>query len=186
MLMKNSLISLHNTLSSLVTHAAQTHSSASTAYSALLQSDKLPEPTAYFPRLTQLLTTLQSSKDSTLAVVKARTDIVRALEALVERQKRELEKARELLSEVEEQVRGVEATREEVRELLEGKERSTTPDVEPPAVEALTPPAAGDELAGLENLDPEIVALLKADMAAKRTNGGDGGQGATDVDEYAP
>jgi hypothetical protein len=177
---------LHNTLSSLVTHAAQTHSSASTAYSSLLQSDHLPEPSAYLPRLTQLLKTLQSSKDSTLAVVKARTDIVRALEALVDRQKRELEKAQGLLSEVEEQVRGVEITREEVRGMMEGKEeRSTTPDVEPPAVEALTPPPAGDDLAGLENLDPEIVALLKADMAAKKTNGGDVGV-SVDEDEYAP
>jgi hypothetical protein len=177
-------------LSSLVTHAAQTHSAASTAYSSLLQSDHLPAPPVYLPRLTQLLKTLHSSKDATLAVVKARTDIVRALEGLVDRQKRELDKARELLSEVEEQVRGVEATKEEVQGMLEEERagRSTTPNVEPPAVEALTPPPAGvgDELAGLENLDPEIVLLLKADMAANKKNGGDGSKVAQDLDEYAP
>ena len=63
--------------------------------------------------------------------------------------------------------------------------RSTTPEVEPPVVEALTPPPTTEqllkenktnliglenELAGLENLDPEIVALLKADMGLNRTN----------------
>ena len=80
--------------------------------------------------------------------------------------------------EVEEQVRSVEATKEEVQNMLkeENNGRSTTPDVEPPAVEALTPPPAtdaanaGDELAGLENLDPEIVALLKQDMASNKMN----------------
>jgi hypothetical protein len=193
--MQNSLISLHNTLSSLVTHAAQTHSAASTAYSSLLQSDHLPAPPVYLPRLSQLLTTLQSSKDSTLAVVKARTDIVRVLEGLLDRQKRELDKAQGLLSEVEEQVRGVEATQEEVQNMLneQGNEGSTTPDVDPPAVEALTPPPmadvpdGGNEFAGLESLDPEIVALLKADMASnKNRDGGEQDVSQDVVDEYAP
>ena len=84
-------------------------------------------------------------------------------------------------------MRGVEATREEVQGMLdEAQGRSTTPDVEPPPVEALTPPRAeGDDLAGLENLDPEIVALLKADMAAKK-NGGESVTLFQDVDEYSP
>jgi len=176
-----------------VTHAAQTHSAASTAYSSLLQSDHLPAPPVYLPRLSQLLKTLQSSKDSTLAVVKARTDIVRALEGHLERQTRELEKAQGLLSDVEEQVRSVEATKEEVQNMLNEKNgRSTTPDVAPPAVEALTPPpatgaaTAGDELAGLGNLDPEIVALLKQDMTSNNKNQVGKSNVSQDVDAYAP
>ena len=73
-------------------------------------------------------------------------------------------------------------TRDEVQNMMEsnnnnnngdnvGGVRSTTPDVEPPVVEALTPPPTMekkdveiDELGGLDNLDPEIVALLRADM----------------------
>lgn len=73
--------------------------------------------------------------------------------------------------------------------------RSTTPEVEPPVVEALTPPSTmeeliksggietGDELAGLENLEPEIVALLKADIGLKNS---DAGESKGSVDEYAP
>lgn len=80
--------------------------------------------------------------------------------------------------------------------------RSTTPEVEPPVVEALTPPSTadmkneemnvelGDELAGLDNLDPEIVALLKADMGLNKNNSGNSKgnivKGNEDVDEYAP
>ena len=177
-----------------MTHAAQTHSAASTAYSSLLQSDHLPAPPVYLPRLSQLLKTLQSSKDSTLAVVKARTDIVRALEGHLDRQTRELEKAQGLLSDVEEQVRSVEATKGEVQNMLneEKNGRRTTPDVEPPAVEALTPPpatdaaTAGDELAGLENLDPEIVALLKQDMTSNKKNQVGKSNVSHDVDAYAP
>ena len=156
----------------MVTHAAQTQSSASTAYSSLLQSDHLPSPEIYLPRLSQLLKSLSESKEATLAVVKARTNLVKALESHLERQKRELNKSQSLLAEVEEQVRGVQATRDEVLGMMQGDTggRSTTPEVEPPQVEALTPPpstAVGvkremdDQFAGLENLDPEIVALLK-------------------------
>jgi hypothetical protein len=201
------LISLHNTLSSLVTHAAQTQAAAASAYSSLLQSDHLPSPPIYLPRLTQLLKSLDDSKESTLAVVRARTDLVRTLETLLDRQKSELAKAQGLLSEVDEQVKGVKATRDEVQNMMAGNNdggRSTTPDVEPPVVEALTPPpsmedvqsgdvgeAQLDELAGLENLDPEIVALLKADMGLAQnislnTNAHGEGNGSHDMDEYAP
>jgi len=203
----SSLISLHNTLSSLVTHAAQTQSTASTAYSSLLQSDHLPSPPIYLPRLGQLLKSLNESKEATLAVVKARTDLVKALESLLDKQKRELTKSQTLLSDIDEQVKSVQMTRDEVQSLLNGGtnqgERSTTPEVEPPVVEALTPPPSteelmrqpllssavvGDTLAGLENLDPEIVALLKADMGegssmdTKLTQG----SAEADVDEYKP
>jgi hypothetical protein len=124
--------------------------------------------------------------------------MVRNLESLLDRQKRELAKGEALLAEVDEQVKGVQATRDEVKSMMEegiGEGRSTTPEVEPPVVEALTPPAmedvqggqesTGDELAGLENLDPEIVALLRADMGLT-------GQSASVpqydemVEEYAP
>ena len=81
--------------------------------------------------------------------------------------------------------------------------RSTTPEVEPPVVEALTPPSTadvkgggggkmelGDELAGLDNLDPEIVALLKADMGLNKNNSRNFKQeivkGNEDDDGYAP
>lgn len=72
--------------------------------------------------------------------------------------------------------------------------RSTTPDVEQPQVEALTPPEMGgvegemgDRFAGLENLDPEIVALLKADMGMSRNDSTDSTmKGQEVVDEYAP
>jgi hypothetical protein len=176
-------------LSSLVTHAAQTQSAASSAYSSLLQSDHLPSPPVYLPRLTQLLKSLNDSKEATLAVVKARTGLVRALETLLDRQKRELAKSQSLLAEVDEQVKGVQFTRDEVKNMMDSNNgdtvRSTTPEVEPPVVEALTPPPTTEqllkenktnltglenELAGLENLDPEIVALLKADMGLNRTN----------------
>jgi hypothetical protein len=177
----NSMISLHNTLSSLVTHAAQTQSIASSAYSSLLQSDHLPSPPIYLPRLGQLLKSLNQSKEATLAVVKARTDLVKSLESLLEKQKRELIKSQSILRDIEEQVKSVQMTRDEVQALMNGNgnggERSTTPDVEPPVVEALTPPPTTEELikiplpqkevdslAGLENLDPEIVTLLRADM----------------------
>jgi len=201
----NSLISLHNTLSSLVTHAAQTQSTASTAYSSLLQSDHLPSPPIYLPRLGQLLKSLNESKEATLAVVKARTDLVKALESHLEKQRRELAKSQNILNDIEEQVKSVQMTRDEVHALVDGTagtgmERSTTPDVEPPIVEALTPPPTTEELikqplssmdvdslAGLENLDPEIVALLKADMGLMKTttkNGRTNDQGG--VDGYAP
>jgi hypothetical protein len=129
---------------------------------------------------------------------------VRALETLLDRHKRELTKSEGLLSEVDEQVKGVQVTRDEVQNMMENNGdgagvRSTTPEVEPPIVEALTPPSSadvqvgiaevelGDELAGLDNLDPEIVALLKADMGLN--NGSsmrDIVKGNEDVDEYAP
>jgi hypothetical protein len=180
----STLISLHNTLSTLVTHAAQCHTSASTQYSSLLQSEHLPSPPVYLPRLTSLLQSLNESKEATLAVVKARTDLVKSLDVLTERQKRELAKSQNLLNEVDEQVRSVQITRDEVRNMMTEEGRSTTPDVEPPKVEALTPPPVeGDELAGLENLDPEIVALLRADMGLTKpvttTQ-------QNSVDEYAP
>lgn len=200
---------MHNTLSSLVTHAAQTQATASSAYSSLLQSDHLPSPPVYLPRLSQLLQSLNASKEATLAVVKARTDLVRSLETLLEKQKRELTKSENLLAEVDEQVKGVQITRDEVQNMIaEGENygndggRSTTPDIEPPVVEALTPPPTtvaaptgevknelGDELAGLDNLDPEIVALLKADMGLMNTSGSnkmDIVKTDDDVDEYAP
>ena len=109
--------------------------------------------------------------------------------------------------EVDEQVKGVQVTRDEVQNMMENngdgaRVRSTTPEVEPPVVEALTPPSTadmksgelevelGDELAGLDNLDPEIVALLKADMGLNKSNSGnwkmDIVKGNEDVDEYAP
>ena len=191
-----------------MTHATQTQSSASSAYSSLLQSDHLPSPPIYLPRLTQLLKSLNDSKEATLAVVKARTDLVKALETLLERQKRELKKSEGLLSEVDEQVKGVQLTRDEVQNMMENNGngagvRSTTPEVEPPVVEALTPPSTtadvetggvemelGDELAGLDNLDPEIVALLKADIGLNKNNSGNSKRdivkGNEDVDEYAP
>jgi hypothetical protein len=190
---------LHNTLSSLVTHAAQSQSTASSAYSSLLQSDHLPSPEIYLPRLTQLLKSLSSSKEATLAVVKARTDLVKSLETHLDRQKRELTKSQGLLAEVEEQVRGVQETRDEVQNMMVEQQsgvvvgRSTTPEVEPPQVEALTPPEMGlggemgDEFAGLENLDPEIVALLKADMGMnQQTDETNNIKGQEDVEEYAP
>jgi hypothetical protein len=194
---------LHNTLSSLVTHAAQSQSTASSAYSSLLQSDHLPSPEIYLPRLTQLLKSLSSSKEATLAVVKTRTDLVKSLETHLDRQKRELTKSQGLLAEVEEQVRGVQETRDEVQNMMVEPQsgvaevvvggRSTTPEVEPPQVEALTPPEMGlggemgDEFAGLENLDPEIVALLKADMGMnQQTDGTNNIKGQGDVEEYAP
>jgi hypothetical protein len=196
---------LYNTLSSLVTHAAQTHTSASSAYSSLLQSDHLPAPEIYLPRLTQLLKSLNDSKEAALAVVKVRTDLVKALDQLLDRQKNELTKSEGLLSEIDEQVKGVKATRDEVQNMLEGNDdsgaHSTTPEVEPPVFEALTPPPTtneliksgqmdmGDELAGLENLDPEIVALLKKDMGLnKDTSSTDNGTAETSkgADEYAP
>jgi hypothetical protein len=198
-------------LSSLVTHAAQTQSAASSAYSSLLQSDHLPSPPVYLPRLTQLLKSLNDSKEATLAVVKARTGLVRALETLLDRQKRELAKSQSLLAEVDEQVKGVQFTRDEVKNMMDSNNgdtaRSTTPEVEPPVVEALTPPPTTEqllkenktnltglenELAGLENLDPEIVALLKADMGLNRTNimsniGTTEGKGNDETTEgYAP
>ena len=199
-------------MSTLVSHAANTQSTASSAYSSLLQSDRLPSPQIYFPRLTALLKSLHESKQATLAVVKARTDLVKNLESLLERQKRELGKAESLLAEVEEQVKGVQATRDEVRNLIEAEsgqeggqvgERSTTPEVERPVVEALTPPSmpsitadsgvaksevkieTGDEFAGLENLDPEIVALLKADMGLNK-NSTQGGESMSIDDGYVP
>jgi hypothetical protein len=144
-------------------------------------------------------------------VVKARTGLVHALEALLDRQKRELGKSQNLLAEVDEQVKGVQFTRDEVQNMMDsnsgGVVRSTTPDVEPPVIEALTPPATTEELlkenktnleglenelAGLENLDPEIVALLKADMGLNRMDNVSGTGGtetkANDdiAEEYAP
>jgi hypothetical protein len=115
-----------------------------------------------------------------------------------------LTKSEGLLLEVDEQVKGVQVTRDEVQNMMENngngaRVRSTTPEVEPPVVEALTPPSTadvkmevelGDELAGLDNLDPEIVALLKADMGLNKSNSGDWKRdivkGNEDVDEYAP
>ena len=114
-----------------------------------------------------------------------------------------------MLSEVDEQVKGVQVTRDEVQNMMDAENnsngnnglRSTTPDIEPPLVEALTPPPmssshvvemkgdVGDELAGLDNLDPEIVALLKADMGLTDSSGStkmDIIKGNEDVDEYAP
>jgi len=206
-------VSLYNTLSSLVNHAAQTQATASSAYSSLLQSDHLPSPPIYLPRLTQLLTSLNSSKEATLAVVKARTDLVRSLESLLDRQKRELAKSQGLLAEVDEQVKGVQATRDEVQIMLGAAGgggddvRSTTPEIEPPVVEALTPPAVGeekveqgnpeamqglDDLAGLGELEPEIVALLRADMGFNRPVGDTSTTNLTttgtndEVDDYAP
>ena len=135
---------------------------------------------------------------------------MRALETLLEKQKRELAKSQGLLAEVEEQVKGVQTTRDEVRNMMEGKTgetgaaengagegRSTTPDVEPPVPEALTPPpmtketeVKGNEFAGLESLDPEIVALLQKDMGLQAGTSGNGlGRGSGDQemnDEYAP
>ena len=176
---------MHNTLSSLVTYAAQAQSAAASAYSSLLQSDQLPSPPVYLPRLTQLLKSLDTSKEATLAVVRARTNLVRSLETLLDRQKSELAKAQGLLSEVDEQVKSVKVTRDEVQNMVGGDNnvRSTTPDVEPPEVEGLTPPAIAedglesseidkarlDDLVGLENLDPEIIALLKADMGLNQS-----------------
>lgn len=86
--------------------------------------------------------------------------------------------------------------------------RSTTPDVEPPVVEALTPPAGMledkdgpgksdamqglDDLSGLGDLDPEIVALLRADMGLNPpestpsiTNLSTTGK-TDEIDDYAP
>jgi len=99
-------------------------------------------------------------------------------------------------------VRGVQETRDEVQNMMVEQQsgvgelmvgRSTTPDVEPPQVEALTPPEMGlggeemgDEFAGLENLDPEIVALLKADMGMSQQKDGSDMKGQEDVEEYAP
>jgi hypothetical protein len=192
---------LHNTLSSLVTHATQTQSAASSTYSSLLQSDHLPSPPIYLPRLSQLLKSLNSSKEATIAVVKARTALVRSLEILLDKQKRDLAKSETLLAEVDEQVKAIQATRDEVQNMIDGGGdvlRSTTPEVEPPVVEALTPPTIsenlvkvemGDELAGLENLDPEIVALLKADMKLKDNSGStkmDEVKQDIEMDEYAP
>lgn len=148
-----------------------------------------------------------------MAVVKARTDLVRALESLLERQRRELTKSQGLLAEVDEQVKGVQATKDEVQIMLGGsgdtanEGRSTTPEVEPPVVEALTPPPVTeeedgqvksdgmqglDDLAGLGELEPEIVALLRADMGlnhsasttsmANLTTAGNN----EEVDDYAP
>jgi ATP phosphoribosyltransferase len=134
---------------------------------------------------------------------------VRSLETLLERQKRELKKSEGLLAEVDEQVKGVQATRDEVQIMLSGGKhgenenevRSTTPDVEPPVVEALTPPADPveelhpksdvmqglDDLAGLGELEPEIVALLRADMGLNRTDNPNLTTGHNDtVDDYAP
>jgi len=199
-------------MSTLVSHAANTQATASSAYSSLLQSEHLPSPQIYLPRLTALLKSLHESKQATLAVVKARTDLVKNLESLLDRQKRELGKSETLLSEVDEQVKGVQATRDEVRSLIESEgpvgegigERSTTPEIERPVVEALTPPPtssigtgngivksesadvdAGDDLAGLENLDPEIVALLKADMGIS-TNSQQAGETMAIDDGYIP
>ena len=59
------------------------------------------------------------SKEATLAVVKARTELVRSLETLLDRQKRELTKSEGLLSEVDEQVKGVQVTRDEVQNMME-------------------------------------------------------------------
>jgi hypothetical protein len=197
-------------LSSLVNHASQTQAAASSAYSSLLEADHLPSPPVYLPRLTALLTSLNQSKEATLAVVKARTDLVRLLESLLERQKRELKKSEGLLAEVDEQVKGVQATRDEVEIMLSGSNngdnignevRSTTPDIEPPVVEALTPPAGPveelntegdvmqglDDLAGLGELEPEIVALLRADMELNRRDSTNLTTGHNDeIDDYAP
>jgi hypothetical protein len=115
-------------------------------------------------------------------------DMVKALDLLLDRQKRELAKGQALLAEVDEQVKGVQATREEVKTMMErdGVGRSTTPEVEPPVVEALTPPFAGeegDQMGGLESLDPEIVALLRADMGLSKEGGV---MEDSEMDEYAP
>ena len=100
-------------------------------------------------------------------------------------------------------MRGVQETRDDVQSMLleqpggtgVGGGRSTTPEVEPPQIEALTPPEMGvgdiggemgDRFAGLENLDPEIVALLKADMGMSRKDGDNNMKGQEDVEEYAP
>ena len=134
---------------------------------------------------------------------------MRSLETLLERQKRELKKSEGLLAEVDEQVKGVQATRDEVQIMLSGGNngenenelRSATPDVEPPVVEALTPPADPveelntksnvmqglDDLAGLGELEPEIVALLRADMGLNRTDNSNLTTGHNDaMDDYAP
>jgi len=104
---------------------------------------------------------------------------VKALESFLERQKRELVKAQGLLNDMDEQVKGVQVTRDEVQNMINGGIRSATPEVEPPVVEALTPPPTtevlqeerkidlGDGFAGLDNLDPEVVALLKAELMTK-------------------
>ena len=132
---------------------------------------------------------------------------MKALELLLDRQKAELKRAQSLLSEVEEQVKGVKATKDEVENMMRGdgekkNVRSTTPDVERPVVESLTPPPTKEEvskdvgmdttqlneLAGLENLDPEIIALLKADMGLNQNtpaNSNTHGAG-DDENRYAP
>ena len=100
-------------------------------------------------------------------------------------------------------MRGVQETRDEVQNMMQSgggggeKEtgvRSTTPEIEPPQVEALTPPEMGvkaeemgDQFAGLESLDPEIVALLKADMGLRGKDGTKSTmKGPEDVEEYGP
>ena len=102
---------------------------------------------------------------------------------------------------MDEQVKSVQVTRDEVQSMMNGREiRNTTPEVEPPVVEALTPPptteellkkrgaAGGDEFAGLDNLDPEIVALLKAELMNKSSmeSGAGNTSSGPKENEYAP
>lgn len=134
---------------------------AGSSYDALIETDKLPSPPLYAAKLSGLLKSLDSASSAISNAISTRKEVIAGLESLLQINQAALESDIRGQGELFLKKNKVEETLKEVEVMIaeEGnmeEARSTTPEMAPPAVEALTPPHSADLL---DLLDPDADPL---------------------------
>ncbi|CCG81358.1 Putative uncharacterized protein [Taphrina deformans PYCC 5710] len=186
---------------------------ANSLYGSLMDNDTKPSPDLYIAKLRQLGSSLALASTTVQNSVKLREEIDTQLRALMEANTSALNKDKQTLAEIlekQEKVKADTGNADQIMSDLQQPGRSTTPEMEPPVAEAITPltgpedsdmpvdpfkleqepaeqlqgPALQDPVAKLQmELHPSITELL-----ARQSNGTTGGTQSQAQDEeiYIP
>lgn len=172
------LVAAQQNLVKLVLPTKTATSSATQEYEKLVDpSTPLPKPPVYAARLHGLLKTLATAEGAVSESVKARKELLEALEKIVSTNRAALEAEETMLTTLETRRKDIEGKKAEVELAIvrglgqveksptDGEDGRSLPEVDRPEVEALTPPPMEDEPPQAEPLSPPTLSPIAAKPA---------------------